>query len=540
MPKIEIKPIQMPKVNWWPFAKAEAPADEEKPPMPSPSGPYRPSKPDSDNPWVGGFSQSHPDFPYPKRDLTSLPMLDNMANIDKLDRQMKVWWPEFSWLTNPDLPDDQEVDVDGNLVVDYNPDGTIKPRKPNRCYQRFGHDISRIGYTKEGRVFSIICPQACAWIESPFFNLNINIEVKVTGNRGWVDEDAGELAADIGVVGKIWFSAYGNPPFVNWLFQHYQDSNIPLPLSKEFCVDILTSNFENTTPYFPLNVGETTRFRIPEFARHTNEATPKSDKDGEKRAHARCAGVGNLDARSGDMRLWTLDDPRLQKLKKPATQESIDIANNFNRHLVEIFNIASGNMLAPGNVLSWNVWFEEPTVVDRDEWQNHAEVWRDSLAVSHLFPEGPETKQHFYNGQVYRPTIADAFRAHRKFLAAAKESGEKAKMEKQEVDKLLKVGKSKDSKWFTPQWSKLQWPKWADVFGKGNGKDDAIECQFDELVQELESSEAGVEMADFIPSHQQEQDEWVKIAQDNIHAVDDNGTRHDQTGNVTTVDGSSD
>ena len=54
--------------------------------------------------WVGGFSTSRPEFAYPKPDLSSLPMLANMANIPLLQRQLDVLWPEFSWRTQPRRP----------------------------------------------------------------------------------------------------------------------------------------------------------------------------------------------------------------------------------------------------------------------------------------------------------------------------------------------------------------------------------------------------------------------------------------------------
>ena len=49
--------------------------------------------------WKGGFEASNPAFSYPDPDLSSLPMLDNMANIPLLQRQLDVLWPEFSWQT---------------------------------------------------------------------------------------------------------------------------------------------------------------------------------------------------------------------------------------------------------------------------------------------------------------------------------------------------------------------------------------------------------------------------------------------------------
>jgi hypothetical protein len=53
--------------------------------------------------WVGGFPESKPAYAYPqlKPDLSDLPILDNMDNIDSLTRQQKVRWPQFSWLSTP-------------------------------------------------------------------------------------------------------------------------------------------------------------------------------------------------------------------------------------------------------------------------------------------------------------------------------------------------------------------------------------------------------------------------------------------------------
>ena len=84
--------------------------------------------------WIGGFAAPNPAFAYPDPDLDSLPMLDNMANIDQLDRQQAVLWPEFSWETVPGDP-------------------------ASRCFQMFAPDISRIGYTDAGRVYSRPWPQ---------------------------------------------------------------------------------------------------------------------------------------------------------------------------------------------------------------------------------------------------------------------------------------------------------------------------------------------------------------------------------------------
>ena len=109
--------------------------------------------------WAGGFRESNPAFRYPTLDLSSIPLLDNMDNIDKITRQQSVRFPQFSWITKPC-------------------DNTT------RVYQCFQSDISRLGYDDNGRVWSIICPQK--GYGSPLLG-TLNIEVTVTGQRGWCD-----------------------------------------------------------------------------------------------------------------------------------------------------------------------------------------------------------------------------------------------------------------------------------------------------------------------------------------------------------------
>src|SRR5690606_6325776 len=178
-------------------------------------GPIVPSKTPAPG-WVGGFSTSNPGFAYPDPDLSSLPMLDNMANIPLLQRQLDVLWPEFSWQT---VPGDES----------------------SRCYQMFAPDISRAGYTALGRVYSIICPQQGSW--SPTLG-DLNIEVTVTGNRGWVDEstatlDADLVAVDMNVTGKIWFGPVAKTRFVYKLLEMiFLHEGLPFPLDKAHAIQV--------------------------------------------------------------------------------------------------------------------------------------------------------------------------------------------------------------------------------------------------------------------------------------------------------------
>lgn len=286
--------------------------------------------------WVGGFK---PD------DISKLPMLDNLENIDKLQRQQKVLWPEFSWETEPGEDD------------------------PKRCYQMFAPDISRLGYTNEGRVYSIICPQQGT--VAPNLG-SMNVEVTVTGNRGWADESNRTLSADMSVIGKIWFapSAHENE-FVKKILKDFNKENLPFPSSKANAIQVSTfkPGFPNQ-PIFPLTPGLSDDFLIPDFAKHEGISWTK----------------GHLGVEIG-----------------PIIKTGIKKVDDFNQTVLDIFNMASGNMLKNGNTLTWNVWFTAPEHVDQTEWANHAEKWRTSIDADHGSPDGPGTVARYYDGTPFEP-----------------------------------------------------------------------------------------------------------------------------------------
>ncbi len=295
--------------------------------------------------WVGGFAQSNPDFAYPNPDLSSLPVLDNLDNIPKLQRQQKVVWPEFSWETEPGAPD------------------------PKRCYQMFAPDISRLGYTNEGRVFSIICPQQGH--ASP--NLGaMNVEVTVTGNRGWANETNKELAADMSVVGKIWFSPSAQEGLlVKQLIKLFTSNKLNFPGSKANAIVVETFKPGHPNePLFPLTKGLTDRSPIPDFAKHEEVSW----------------NVAHLDVEIGGIR-----------------STGNEKADQFNQFVLDVFNTASGNMLKEGNILSWNVWFTAPELVDTQEREDHAELWRQSIQADHGSPEGPGTDARYFDGTPFKP-----------------------------------------------------------------------------------------------------------------------------------------
>lgn len=291
--------------------------------------------------WLGGFAESNPAFAYPDPNLNSLPMLDNMANIPRIKRQQRVYWPEFSW-------------------------ETIKGDPNSRCFQRFAHDISSIGYDDAGRIWSIICPQqgACA------HNIAcLNVEVTVTGQRGWVNETNRELAADMTVEGKIWFSPSSHQ---NWIVRQawdlFEKESLPFPSDKANAIQVSTHKVGHPEqPIFPVRTGQSQLFEAPDFAKHQEKAWA----------------VGNIEVQIGEI--------------VPRNHPTVD---TFNQKILDIFNIASGNMLLAGNVLTWNLWFTAPELVNTVMWRTHAERWRKAIDADH----GPKSSPSRYaDGSLFKP-----------------------------------------------------------------------------------------------------------------------------------------
>ncbi|MFT5250326.1 MAG: hypothetical protein ACI93P_002061 [bacterium] len=303
--------------------------------------------------WVGGFGTPDP---------SALPMLKNMENMELLKRQQKVVWPEFSWASEP------------------------KATEPKRCFQMFAPDISRLGYTNEGRVYSIICPQQ-GYATEHFGSLNV--EVTVTGNRGWADESNKTVGAEMKVTGKIWFapSSYENK-FMQIIKAYFTLRGLPFPADKDHAIEVQT--FKPGFPSvkeFPLVTGLSPEFPIPEFAQHKEISWS----------------MGSLGVQIGTI--------------KPTGVEKVD---KFNQLVLEIFNTAGGNMLKEGNILYWNVWFTAPEEVAQTEWHDHAEHWRKSIQVDHGAPDGQGTIARYFDGTPFKPLRNLAIQELPKILAYIK------------------------------------------------------------------------------------------------------------------------
>ena len=296
--------------------------------------------------WVGGFAASNPAFAYPTPDLMALKMLGNMDNIPRLRRQQKVLWPEFSW-------------------------ETVLGKPASRCFQMFAPDISRLGYDDTGRVWSIICPQQ--GVCEPSIGC-LNVEVTVTGHRGWADETNREVAADMTVEGTIWFSPSAHQNwFVKEAWKLFKESSLPYPSDKANAIKVTTHKSGSPDqPIFPVRTGESTRFTSPDFAKHPEAWA-----------------VGNVEVQIG-----------------PIKKTNHDAVDTFNQRVLDLFNMASGNLLQLNNVLSWNVWFATPELVNTEEWSTHAERWRKSIDADHGSPDGNASPVRLADGSLFKPAAS--------------------------------------------------------------------------------------------------------------------------------------
>ncbi len=217
-------------------------------------------------------------------------------------------------------------------------------------------------------MYSIICPQQ--GVESPSLG-SINLEVTVTGQRGWADENTRGLACDMTVEARAWFGRGAHEKAaVKLLWKLLDELGHDFPISKDKAIVISAHKpGDPGQPIFPLSKGESTYFDAPEFARHDHEAWS----------------VGHLEAEIGVI--------------EPTHHTVVD---EFSRLVLDIFNMSSGNMLKAGNVLTWNVWFNHPELVDQDEWRTHAEKWRKSIDVDHTTPDRQMSPARFHDGTPFR------------------------------------------------------------------------------------------------------------------------------------------
>ena len=286
----------------------------------------------SQPPWgTGGIFKNSLPGPNGNKIIDDIPWLTNNVNDEHITRQMYARWPEFSWMRN----------------------GVPEGQGGRRIFQQLPQDVSRIGYSDNGKAFHVICPV----FGSASLLGNANIEFTVTKTRGYVDE--GELHPDgavagndriwtefdIGVTVKIWFS---NPSgLLGKLFAAMDGiSGWQTPTSKPHAIEIPLYDAETNRDYLRIRHGQNPAFNNP-----------------PSRQHPEAAGVCYLYGYS----------------KGPTDKYQNKKALVLSQFLVDQINDESNGMFTKNNHLTWNLWAGCPHAVDPEEYSNHTQHWREAI-----------------------------------------------------------------------------------------------------------------------------------------------------------------
>tara|TARA_B110000902_G_C14196759_1_gene546226 strand:- start:57 stop:1325 length:1269 start_codon:yes stop_codon:yes gene_type:complete len=310
--------------------------------------------------WIGGFKESLPG----NGNISNLDMLHNTTNHNKITRQLKILWPEFSWNTTGDWNNSND----------------------NRVYQRFAKDMSRIGYDDTGKIYNVICPQFGSY--TPIGTI-VN-EVQVTEVRGWIDEKAlrnGKedwMNGEIKVQARIWFeqSEVKHNKLLRKIMDLAHDMGFPFPTSKDNALIVKTKDAYTGNEFAKVKSGYAKKFSPPEFTKHES-SDPELDKEMDCPGCTPAVGVCHLHVIIDDAISFGDSDK--------------DIMNQF---LLNLINISVHNMFLKGNVVSWNINVSSPESVDFKEWKHHNEFWQRSLGDIHSVSHSGQTFPKYKNGDI--------------------------------------------------------------------------------------------------------------------------------------------
>ena len=182
-------------------------------------------------------------------------------------------------------------------------------------------------------------------------------------------------AAALTVTGKIcWMRAGRDKRVYKLLKMILEAEKLPFSDDKSNAIEVTLHRFgDPDQPIISIRSGVNPAFPNPDFATHQDEAWA----------------VANVAVQIGPIQ------PRHNLM-----------GDEFNAMIMDIFNLGSGNLLQPGNVLTWNVWVDAPTIVDQAEWKAHAEKWRHSIDTGHGSPDGDGTVPRYFDGTDFKPVDA--------------------------------------------------------------------------------------------------------------------------------------
>lgn len=293
--------------------------------------------------YIGGFAQSNKAFTYPKPDLSSLIMEDNLTNTAHIQRVLGIKYPIFSWETQPGKKDTKRV------------------------FLEFPDYIAQFGYDDQGQIHALQCPQMA--FASPLLGM-INAEVSITSVRGWVDEKAKSLAADATTTVQLWFSPEGlKNPIVTQLRAYLMRTKLPFPDQKKNSVKVTCHAPGNQKkPIYGFRAGENPTYKSPDFA----SVNHKPD----------VWAVGYANVTVGEV----------LKTGHP-------IVDKFNAMFINLYNETTGGLFKPGTELGWNIALVAPVNITPKNYRDEAVCWRASLDMEHCEHSNVNGIPKYYNGE---------------------------------------------------------------------------------------------------------------------------------------------
>jgi len=251
----------------------------------------------------------------------NLPMKGNHENDDRGQRMMRAWWPEFNWrefpqdLTNTDM-----------------------------VYERVNQDISRLLYTDDGEILSLICPQRGKCIKS--FGC-VKVEVTVSKVKGWVDEKNKQSHGSFEGYLTIWVDKYDierEEHLMKLFLDNYPDKS-DLPTSKANGIIV---------PY------------------------GRTDKEGSNTTHTEFRDNNNISPKLHNEAYMVISLSAFVGKPNKTDDRKIDLVNQF---LIDLSTVYTNNMFLPGQLLTWDLYLIKPEVVDKEEYMKHVEEMRVSYQL---------------------------------------------------------------------------------------------------------------------------------------------------------------
>tara|TARA_Y100000768_G_scaffold365501_1_gene326846 strand:- start:9823 stop:10974 length:1152 start_codon:yes stop_codon:yes gene_type:complete len=209
----------------------------------------------------------------------------------------------------------------------------------NKVYRRADQDITRILYNNRGEILSLICPQFGICL--PHLGC-IRVEVTVTHVKGWINEINKKCRGNAKIVIQLWIDDYSNK-------------------NQSGLIKYITDNYKGNLPF---NKKNAIRIKCYADKENTNELIKFQDMNDI---------IPNLHPDAN--MIVGMEGVRVGKVE-----------NNKNYYIdnliIELASIQSSNFIVPNNIISWQVYFTHPELVNMNEYLKHVKELKHSIELT--------------------------------------------------------------------------------------------------------------------------------------------------------------